>query len=149
MSGAAATLREADAKEGDMSETFGITDLAQEFDVTTRTIRFYEDQGLLSPSRRGQTRVYSQRDRTRLKLILRGKRLGFSLGEVAGIIDLYDSEPGEVGQLHHFLDKIRERRALLEQQREDIEVTLSELEVVEARCHERLGELQGDPSRSA
>ena len=142
MSGTAAAMMADGVKEGDMTETFSITDLAQEFDVTTRTIRFYEDQGLLSPSRRGQTRVYSQRDRTRLKLILRGKRLGFSLGEVAGIIDLYDSEPGEVAQLHHFLDKIRERRALLEQQREDIEVTLSELEAVEARCHERLGELE-------
>ena len=128
--------------ESDHGETYSITDLSQEFDVTTRAIRFYEDQGLLAPQRRGQTRIYSHRDRTRLKLILRGKRLGFSLAEVAGIINLYDAEPGEVGQLQHFLDKIRERRALLMQQREDIAVTLEELEAVEARCHERLGELK-------
>ena len=128
--------------EPDHDETYSITDLSQEFDVTTRAIRFYEDQGLLAPQRRGQTRIYDQRDRTRLKLILRGKRLGFSLAEVAGIINLYDAEPGEVGQLQHFLDKIRERRALLKQQQEDIAVTLGELEAVEARCHERLGELK-------
>ena len=97
-----------------MTETYSITDLAQEFDVTTRTIRFYEDQGLLAPKRRGQTRIYGPRDRTRLKLILRGKRLGFSLGEVAEMVLLYDSDPGEIGQLHLFLDKIRERRNGLE-----------------------------------
>ncbi|MDJ0948144.1 MAG: MerR family DNA-binding transcriptional regulator [Alphaproteobacteria bacterium] len=126
-----------------MTETFTITDLAQEFDVTTRAIRFYEDQGLLSPARKGQQRIYSQRDRTRLKLILRGKRLGFSLGEVAEIVELYDTEPGEVGQLDFFLDKIRERRATLEQQREDIEVTLAELDAVEDRCKDRLAQLTG------
>ncbi len=126
-----------------MTETFTITDLAQEFDVTTRAIRFYEDQGLLSPARKGQQRIYSQRDRTRLKLILRGKRLGFSLGEVAEIVELYDTEPGEVGQLDFFLDKIRERRATLEQQREDIEVTLAELDAVEDRCEDRLAQLTG------
>jgi DNA-binding transcriptional MerR regulator len=122
--------------------TFSIAELAREFDVTTRTIRFYEDQGLISPERRGQTRVYRPRDRTRLKLILRGKRLGFSLQEVADIIRLYDEEPGEVGQLHYFLDRIRERRTLLEQQREDIEVTLSDLAVVERNCRRRLKDLQ-------
>jgi len=130
------------AAAGEGERTFGIADLAQEFDVTTRTIRFYEDQGLLSPRRRGQTRIYSQRDRTRLKLILRGKRLGFSLGEVAEIIELYDTSPGEAGQLTFFLDKIRERRAVLEQQREDIEVTLAELGVVEQRCKQRLTQLR-------
>lgn len=128
--------------DADSGATFSITDLAQEFDVTTRAIRFYEDQGLLSPKRRGQTRIYSQRDRTRLKLILRGKRLGFSLAEVAEIISLYHSEPGEVGQLEFFLRKIADRRAMLEQQREDIEVTLGELEAVETRCKERLSELR-------
>ncbi len=87
----------ANADEG--SESYGIADLAQEFDVTTRTIRYYEDQCMLSPRRRGQTRVYSPRDRTRLRLILRGKRLVFSLSEVAEIIQLYDTEPGEGGQL--------------------------------------------------
>ncbi len=121
---------------------FSISDLAREFDVTTRAIRFYEDQGLLSPARRGQTRVYSHRDRTRLKLILRGKRLGFSLAEVADIIRLYDDAPGEVGQLRFFLDKIAERRRVLDQQREDIEITVGELEAVERRCRERLDVLE-------
>jgi len=123
--------------------TFSISDLAREFDVTTRTIRFYEDQGLIAPARQGQVRIYSARDRTRLKLILRGKRLGFSLGEIGEIIRLYDEAPGEVGQLQHFLDKIRERRASLEQQREDIEVTLEELAEVERNCQQRLTELSG------
>ncbi len=122
--------------------SYTITELAREFNVTTRTIRFYEDQGLLSPARRGQTRVYAPRDRTRLKLILRGTRLGFSLSEVADIISLYDTEPGEVAQLDFFLDKIRQRRAALDQQREDIVVTLAELEIVETRCHERMAELK-------
>jgi DNA-binding transcriptional MerR regulator len=124
-------------------QTWTITDLAREFDLTTRAIRFYEDQKLIAPARRGQARIYGPRDRTRLKLILRGKRLGFSLGEVAEIIDLYEAEPGEVGQLAFFLGKIAERRRQLEQQREDIEVTLAELEAVEANCHRRLGVLRG------
>lgn len=126
----------------DGEATFSITDLAQEFDLTTRAIRFYEDQSLLSPKRRGQTRIYDQRDRTRLKLILRGKRLGFSLAEVGEIINMYDSEPGERAQLDFFIAKIRERCAMLRQQREDIEVTLAELAAVENRCHERLKELK-------
>jgi len=124
--------------------THSITDLAQEFDVTTRAIRFYEDQGLLQPERQGQTRVYSQRERTRLKLVLRGKRLGFSLGEIKEIIELYDTEPGEAAQLDHFLAKIAERKAMLEQQLEDIRVTLGELEAVEEQCRARLEELKGE-----
>ena len=129
------------AKGAESGDRYGIADLAQEFAVTTRTIRYYEDQGLLSPRRRGQTRLYSPRDRTRLKLILRGKRLGFSLSEVAEIIQLYDTEPGEGGQLDFFIDKIRERRASLEQQREDIDVTIEELDAVEQRCRDRLAQL--------
>jgi len=125
-----------------MTQTFSITDLAREFQVTTRTIRFYEDQGLLSPRRRGRTRVYGPRDRIRLKLILRGRRLGFPLKQIKEIIELYDAEPGEAGQLRHFLAKISERRGLLERQREDIAITLEELGNVEARCHERLAEME-------
>ena len=125
-----------------MAETFSITDLAREFEITTRTIRFYEDKGLLVPARRGQTRVYSHRDRIRLKLILRGRRLGFTLREITEILALYNDEPGEAGQLRHFLEKIAERRAKLERQREDIAITLEELANVEARCHERLAELE-------
>lgn len=119
-------------------ETFTITDLSREFDVTTRTIRFYEDQGLIDPERRGQARVYRNRDRVRLKLILRGKRLGFSLREIREIIDLYDADPSEVSQLRHFLAKIAERRAVLVQQREDIDVILGELDAVESQCRARL-----------
>lgn len=114
--------------------TYSIRDLAREFDVTTRTIRFYEGEGLIRPARRGQTRLFSTRDRVRLKLILRGKRLGFSLGEIREIINLYDAEPGEYGQLRFFLGKIAERRAILEQQRADIDETLEELAEVERRC---------------
>ncbi|MCH6582619.1 MAG: MerR family DNA-binding transcriptional regulator [Proteobacteria bacterium] len=114
--------------------TYTIGELAQEFEVTTRAIRFYEDQGLLSPARNGQARVYSIRDRVRLKLVLRGKRLGFSLGEIGGMLDLYDADPSEVGQLQYFVSKLDERRAQLNQQQQDIQVTLKELDEIEAQC---------------
>ncbi len=122
--------------------SYGIADLAREFDVTTRTIRFYEDEGLIAPKRDGQKRIFSNRDRVRLKLILRGKRLGFSLGEIRDIIDLYDRAPGELGQLRFFIGKIRERRAVLERQKSDIAETLHELADVEARCLEQLHALE-------
>lgn len=117
-----------------MTKQHSIGELSREFDVTTRTIRFYEDEGLLSPNRNGRVRVYSSRDRVRLKLILRGKRLGFTLGEIRGMLDLYDSPQGEVAQLHRVCAKVRERRESLEQQRKDIEVILRELEALEAQC---------------
>lgn len=120
---------------------FSISDLAREFAITTRTIRFYEDEGMLAPLRRGRQRLYSQRERVRLKLILRGKRLGFSLAEIREIVDMYDTEPGETGQLRHFLRKIEERRGELEQKRADIALTLRELADIESRCRARLGEL--------
>lgn len=128
--------------------TFGIADLAREFDVTTRTIRFYEAEGLIAPARHGQQRIFTPRDRVRLKLILRGKRLGFSLGEIREIIDLYDRAPGEAGQLRFFLGKIRERRATLERQRTDIAETLAELAEVEARCLEQLDGLARRPRQA-
>ena len=115
-------------------DTLSIGDLSREFDVTPRTIRFYEDRGLLTPTRRGQNRVYSGRDRIRLMLILRGKRLSFSISEIAEILDLYDAPEGEVGQLDHFVAKIRERRDALRKQAEDIATVLDELDHVEARC---------------
>jgi DNA-binding transcriptional MerR regulator len=127
----------------DAEEVYSIADLARDFDVTPRAIRFYEDQKLLSPRRRGQRRIYGARDRTRLKLILRGKRLGFSLGEIAEMIEMYDAPPGEAGQLALFLKRIAERRALLVQQREDIKVTLADLDAAEAGARKRLRELQG------
>ena len=125
-----------------MSETFGIAELAREFSVTTRTIRFYEDKNLLSPVRQGQRRVYSLRDRVRLRLIMRGKRLGFALDEIRQMIDLYDVDPSEVTQLHHFLDKIRERQAQLIAQKHDISETLTELERIKAQCSKLLNEKQ-------
>lgn len=118
-----------------------IRDLATEFGVTTRTIRFYEDQGLITPVRRGQQRIFSSRDRTRLKLILRGKRLGFSLAEIREIIDMYDAEHGELGQLRHFLSKIQERRDDLELKRRDIEETIGELDEVESKARDRLQQI--------
>lgn len=108
--------------------TFSISELAQEFALTTRTIRFYEDEGLLAPTRSGRTRVYGLRERTRLKLILRGKRLGLSLVEIREILDLYDTNVDEVPQLRKFLEILDNRRALLLQQREDIDVVLAEVD---------------------
>jgi DNA-binding transcriptional MerR regulator len=121
--------------------TFSIVDLAREFDVTTRTIRFYEEHALLAPTRRGNRRIYALRDRTRLKLIMRGKRLGFSLAEIREIIELYDARGGAERQLRLFVSKIGERRASLERQRADIAQTLDELADVEARCLEQLSAL--------
>ena len=122
-------------------EQFSISELSREFDVTTRTIRFYEDEGLLEPNRKGRHRVYSSRDRIRLKLILRGKRLGFSLSDIGDIIDMYDSEPGEEGQLQYFIEKISVRRKTLKQQRDDIEVTLKELDSIEKQCRKSMTHL--------
>jgi DNA-binding transcriptional MerR regulator len=122
--------------------TWSIAELAAEYDVTLRTIRFYEDRGLLTPERRGTVRVYHPRDRVRLGLILRGKRLGFSLDEIATIVDMYDAEPGEVGQLVYLLNQIGTRRAELEQRRKDIDETLRELAEVERRCQTDLHALR-------
>ena len=125
--------------------TYTITELAQEFDVTPRAIRFYEDVGLLEPERAGRNRVYSQRERTRLKLTLRGKRLGLSLLEIKQLVDLYDSPSDTAPQLQAFLGVLSQHRLLLEQQREDIEITLAEIAQHEARCHTLLG---GRPPRA-
>jgi DNA-binding transcriptional MerR regulator len=122
-------------------QTWTITQLAEEHDVTLRTLRHYEDVGLLSPERRGTTRVFHQRDRIRLRLILRGKRLGFTLPEIATIVDMYDDQPGEAGQLRYLLDQIEVRRAELAQRRRDIDDTLDELAEVEARCRDDLARL--------
>ena len=124
-----------------MNAVYSISDLAAEFDVTTRTIRFYEDQGLIAPLRRGTRRLFRSRDRTRLKLILRGKRLGFSLAEILEIVVMYDVEPGESSQLRLLISKISDRRAYLRQQLQDIEATLSDLDAVEARCVKRMSVL--------
>ena len=134
-------LSETSRKGDPAQEQFSISELSREFDVTTRAIRFYEDEGLLEPHRQGRQRVYSSRDRVRLKLILRGKRLGFSLSEIGDIIDMYDSEPGEVGQLQYFIEKISVRRKTLKQQRDDIDVTLKELDSIEKQCRKSMTRL--------
>ncbi|MCZ2136383.1 MAG: MerR family DNA-binding transcriptional regulator [Burkholderiales bacterium] len=119
-------------------ETFTITELADEFALTTRAIRFYEDQGLLAPQRRGTRRLYTPRERVRLKLILRGKRLGMSLAEIAEILDLYAAGKSERSQLEKLLETLSRRRAIIEQQREDIDVVLAEIAALEKDCRKRL-----------
>jgi DNA-binding transcriptional MerR regulator len=118
--------------------TCTITELAAEFDVTARTIRFYEDVGLLAPQRVGRNRSYSQRDRTRLKLTLRGKRLGLSLAEIKQLVDMYDSPSDSRQQLQAFLAVLAAHRQALERQREDLETTLAEIAQHEARCRRLL-----------
>ncbi len=133
--------------EGMSGTIYSISELAKEFEVTPRAIRFYEDQGLLSPGRKGRRRVYGERDRVRLRLILRGKRLGFALSEVKEMFDLYDNSPGEEGQLQYLLDRIHQRRVLLEQQQKDIEAVLGEMKGVERRCEKALSELDSESDR--
>jgi DNA-binding transcriptional MerR regulator len=117
---------------------FSISELAREFDVTPRAIRFYEDQGLISPRRDGQRRIYTARDRTRLKLTLRGKRLGLSLSEIRELIDMYEPGQDERPQLQRFLAVLESHRAGLLQQRADIEAQLSEIQTFEKRVRKRL-----------
>jgi DNA-binding transcriptional MerR regulator len=114
--------------------TFTIGELAKEFDITTRSIRFYEDQGLISPVREGQKRIYHPRDKVRLKLILRGKRLGFSLAETGRLFELYDVDKSSETQLTTILNIISEKKADLKQQLEDINVVLLELDNLEKNC---------------
>ena len=120
------------------SRTWTIREIADEFDVTTRTVRHYEAIGLISPERQGTTRIFHRRDRTRLALVLRGKRLGFPLDEIAKIIDLYDAPRGRRSQLAYVLEQIDERRSDLEQRRRDLDDALAELETFERRCREEL-----------
>jgi len=116
------------------SSTWTISELAREFDVTPRTIRFYEDQGIVSPAREGRNRIFGPRDRTRLKLALRGKRLGLQLSEILTLIDMYDSPGDTEVQLRQYLSVLEQHRATLEQQRRDIEDTLQEIEQQELEC---------------
>jgi DNA-binding transcriptional MerR regulator len=119
-----------------------IADVAQEFNVTHRTVRHYEELGLISPERRGTRRVYHRRDRTRLALVLRGRRLGFPLEEIRRIVNMYDEPPGEQGQLTYLLGQIADRRQDLEQRRRDIEDSLHERDELERRCRRDLGALE-------
>lgn len=123
-----------------------IGELTRAFGVTARTLRFYEERGLLRPRRAGQQRLYDRGDCTRLKLILRGRRLGFSLDQIEEIVSLYEAPQGEAGQLQRLLDRIAERRAELEQKRRDIAAVLGDLAQVEAGCLERLDELEQKPA---
>ena len=125
-----------------MEQTFSISDLAREFDVTPRTIRHYEAEGLIAPDRDGQRRIYSGRDRVRLALVLRGKRLGFSLAEAKEIIDLYAAPQGEAFQLRTMLEKLDEKREMLEDKRRDLDAAISNMDKYAARCRERLVELE-------
>ncbi len=118
--------------------TYTITELAREFDVTPRAIRFYEDMGLLAPTRSGRNRVYSQRDRTRLKLTLRGKRLGFALQEIRQLVTMYDTESDTAAQLEAFMAVLGAHRQQLAQQLDDIRITLDELTLHEDRCRRLL-----------
>jgi DNA-binding transcriptional MerR regulator len=124
-----------------MKQEYSIRELAEEFDVTTRTLRFYEEKGLLSPNRSGSTRVYSVADRTRLKLILRGKRLGLSLEQSAEIILMYDPIGSNSKQVLTLISKIQAKRLQLEQQKKDLDLTLEDLEAAELRCLESLNKI--------
>jgi DNA-binding transcriptional MerR regulator len=123
--------------------TYTITELSREFDITPRAIRFYEDQGLISPRREGvggRVRVYSGRERTRLKLTLRGKRLGLTLSEIKDLVDMYESPKDSSAQLKRFLAVLARHRESLEQQREDLEITLAEIAAHEEKCQRMLAE---------
>ncbi len=122
-----------------MSEhTYTISELAKEFGVTTRTIRFYEEKGLISPRREGQKRLYSPADRVRIKLILRGKRIGMSLDECVEVIDMYDPGHNNAEQLHSLINTIENRRQLLEQQKQDIDEMIDGLQNVQNLCERAL-----------
>ncbi len=122
--------------------SFSIGDLSREFDITTRSIRFYEDQGLIYPSRKGQTRIYNQRDRVRLKLILRGKRLGFSLAETGRLFELYDADKSSAKQLATMMDLIAQKKLDLKQQLDDINAVLIELNELEKNCLKTLATVE-------
>jgi DNA-binding transcriptional MerR regulator len=120
---------------------YTITELTREFGVSTRTLRFYEDEGLINPERRGRTRLFRPADRRLIQEILRGRRIGFTIAEIRDIIRVYKDPPGEVGQLELLMNKVIEKREELRQKRRDIEETLTELDNVEEACLTRLAEI--------
>ncbi|MDI5985713.1 MerR family DNA-binding transcriptional regulator [Halomonas sp. M4R5S39] len=129
--------------------TYTIGELARLFEVTPRTIRFYEQEGLLAPERRGQTRIYHEKDRVRLKLTLRGKRLGFSLAEIREVVEMYDAMPdGNARQLKRLLEILADKRANLERQLEDIRLMHRELDDVESRARDVLASLETESTGS-
>lgn len=124
------------------ADYYTITDLTREFGISTRTIRFYEDEGLIQPIRRGRTRLFRPKDRRLLMFILRGKRLGFSIAEIREILGMYKESPGEKGQLHLLMEKVSEKREQLKQKRRDIDETIEEFDQIEEQCLTRLAELR-------
>ena len=124
-----------------MDKFYTITELTREFGVSTRTLRFYEDEGLINPERRGRTRLFRPADRRLIQEILRGRRIGFTIAEIREIIKVYKDPPGEVGQLELLMAKVSEKRDELRQKRRDIEETLAELDNVEEACLTRLAEI--------
>lgn len=124
-----------------MREFYTITELTREFGISTRTLRFYEDEGLVAPVRRGRTRLFRPSDRHLIRQVMRGRSLGFSIAEIREIINMYREPPGEVGQLKLMLTRIQEKREDLRQKRRDLEETLSDLDQAEESCVERLAEL--------
>ncbi|BEE17501.1 MULTISPECIES: MerR family transcriptional regulator [Aeromonas] len=122
--------------------TYSISELAHEFDITPRTIRYYEDEGLLTPTREGQSRIYRHKDKIRLKLTLRGKRLGFTLAEIRELFDMYDTDRSSKNQLHSMIQLIDSRRQVLRQQLEDIQMVMAELDAAEQRCVNSLNGLK-------
>jgi DNA-binding transcriptional MerR regulator len=127
--------------DSEASDTFSISELGKEFGITARAMRFYEDKGLLNPRRCGQRRIYSRADRTRLILVMRGRRLGWQLDEIRAVIDMYDTSEGELKQLEYTCEKIAERRARLLQQQRDIESSLRDMLEIEQRCRDRIEQM--------
>lgn len=126
---------------GDVRKYYTITELTREFGVSTRTLRFYEDEGLIHPERRGRTRLFRAADRRLIKEILRGRRIGFTIAEIREIVQVYKDPPGEIGQLKLLMKRVDEKREDLRQKRKDIEETLTELDNVEEACLTRLAEI--------
>ena len=124
-----------------MTKLYSITEMTREFDISTRTLRFYEDEGLIHPERRGRTRLYRPADRHLIAQVLRGRRIGFTIAEIREIIHVYNEPPGEVGQLKLLMKKVEERRDSLRQKRKDIDETIGELDSIEEACLNRMAEI--------
>jgi DNA-binding transcriptional MerR regulator len=124
-----------------VNKYYSITELTREFGISTRTLRFYEDEGLIHPERRGRTRLFRPADRRLIQEILRGRRIGFTIAEIREIIQVYKDPPGEMGQLRLLMNRVEEKREELRQKRKDIEDTLAELDNVEEACLTRLAEI--------
>jgi DNA-binding transcriptional MerR regulator len=129
------------------TKTYTISELAREFGVTSRALRLYEESGLLAPKREGTRRIYAERDRVRLRLVLRGKRLGWSLAEIRESFNLYDSSMGEQAQLNYLLEKLDARRDILETQKQDIELALKDLDLIGDNARTVLSKIQSGQNK--